>query len=265
MDPKLERYHRPDRTFVLSGISRSGTSLLSVIINEVPNAVCFNEVLTPDPKALPEALARIRRDLIKGRPVPNKFDESGRLATNTLDGVVTKEKRRVGKPLDENVVVGSKRNIPYLNVMEELLDHGFKAVVMVRDPVYTIGSWSSPKAAEARIPGALVSSDDVHPHWNAVRFSGQDVIERRAEAWQHHAAHAWDLRDSVKILTYEKLCLEPDAVLEELCVYLELRPPRPAPTVAGPPRNDDSRYPEIPRIRQAVRRLCSARKHFGYD
>jgi hypothetical protein len=233
MDPKLERYHRPDRTFILSGISRSGTSLLSVIINEIPNAVCFNEVLTPDPKALPEALARVRRDLIKGRPVPNKFDESGRLATNTLDGVVTKEKRKVEKPLDENVVVGSKRNIPYLNVMEELLSHGFKAVVMVRDPVYTIGSWSSPRAAAARIPGALVSGDDVHPHWSAVRFSRQDVVERRAEAWQHHAARAWELRDRVKLVTYERLCLESDAVLEELCAYLELRAPRPFPRVAG--------------------------------
>lgn len=264
MDSRLTPYHKPDRTVVLTGISRSGTSLLTALLNEFPNAVCFNEVLTADPGALPEAVARIRRDLLKGRPVPNKFDESGRPTTNTLEGVVIKEKRRVEKRVDAQVLVGAKRNIPYLSGMEKLLAHGFKAVIMIRDPVYTIGSWSSAKAAAAGIPGAQVGPDNVHPHWHGVTFTRNDVIERRAEAWQHYAELIAGFQERTRVFTYERLCLDTASVLSDLCAYLDLERIAPLPALAGKPRNEDRRYPDIARIRQAVDRLCPARKRFGY-
>lgn len=263
MDTVDESQRLPERSLVVSGISRSGTSLLSVLLNSVQNVVCFNEVLPPDPARLPSALARARKDLLAGKAVRNKFDASGRLTTDTLSATV-KKKAVVDKPLDEDLCVATKRNIPYLNEAGPLLDLGYPMVVMIRDPVYTLGSWGSPKAVEAAIPGSRVAIGDVHPHWSQVRFTRQDVVERRAEAWQHYAERIWDLRARVQIVTYEELCARPAQTLAALCRYAGLSAPGTLPEIVRPAFNDDDRYPDLPRIRQAVRELCPARTHFGY-
>jgi len=263
MHSELARFHRPERTLVVSGISRSGTSLLSVLLNSVQDVVCFNEVLPSKPEQLPEAVARVRRDLLAGKPVRNKFDSAGELTTDTLS-VMVKKKARVEKPLDKNLCVATKRNIPYLNEAEALLGLGYHMVVMVRDPVYTLGSWGSPKAAAAAIPGARVAVGDVHSHWSRVRFTRQDLVERRAEAWQHYAARIWNLKDRLLILAYEELCARPDKTLAKLCHHAALPAPGPLPQIVRPAFNDDDRYPELPRIRAAVRELCPARARFGY-
>jgi hypothetical protein len=264
MHAALLRYHRPERTLVVSGISRSGTSLLSVLLNAVNNVVCFNEVLPLDPARIPEAIARVRRDLLAGKPVRNKFDDAGRLTTDTLSSMV-KMKAVVRKPLDEDLCVATKRNIPYLNEAEALLALGYRMVVMIRHPVYTLGSWGSPKAAAGAIPGARMAVGDVHPHWHRVRFTRQDVVERRAEAWQHYAARIWGLRDRVWIVDYEGLCARPDQTLAELCRWAELPAPGPLPDIVQSGYNDEERYPELDRIRAAVRELCPARTCFGYE
>jgi Sulfotransferase family len=263
MNTELDRYHRPERNLIVSGISRSGTSLLSVLLNSVDNVVCFNEVLPPDPERLPEALARARRDLLAGKPVRNKFDDVGELTTDTLSTMV-KMKSVVKKRLDEDLCVATKRNIPYLNEAEALLALGYPMVVMIRDPVYTLGSWGSPKAAAAGIPGARVGVGDVHGHWHRVRFSRQDVVQRRAEAWQHYAARVWSLRERVRIVDYEGLCARPLQTVVDLCRWADLPPPGVLPEIVRPSCNLDDRYPNLPHIRAAVRELCPARAHFGY-
>jgi len=264
MDAELERYNRPERTLIVSGISRSGTSLLSVLLNAVDNVVCFNEVLPSDPDRLPEALARMRRDLLAGKPVRNKFDHDGQLTTDTLHAMV-KRKVAVDRPLAEDLCVATKRNIPYLNEAEALLALGYSMVVMIRDPVFTLGSWGSAKAMAASIPGALVGVSQVHPHWHRVRFTRSDVVERRAEAWQHCAERIWGLRDRVRVVGYEGLCESPLETMAALCRHAGLSEPGPLPEIVRPACNDDDRYPDLHRVRAAVRDLCPARTLFGYD
>ncbi|MFH2006347.1 MAG: sulfotransferase [bacterium] len=248
----------------MSGISRSGTSLLSVLINHIDNAVCFNEVLPSEAALLSDALAQARLDLLAGNPVRNKYDDKGQLTTDTLSGM-SKKKRLVRRPVDGEVCVASKRNIPYLSQAGELLALGYRMVVMIRDPVYTLGSWSSAKAAEGRIPGALLEVGATHPHWRPVHFTRTDVIERRAEAWQHFAALIWSLRSRVMIIQYEELCFHPEGVVADLCAFAGLSPPARLPDVVLGPLNDDRRYPELSRIRAAVAELCPVRRSFGYE
>ena len=264
MDPALAKYHRPNRSLVLSGISRSGTSLLSVLIGSLENAVCLNEILPPEPNLLPDAFARTRRSLLKGKPVANKFDATGQPTTDTLACMV-REKRVVDKPLTKRALVGSKRNIPYLNNAVSLLEHGFLMVLMIRDPVYTIGSWGSEKAARGNIPAVRMSPGaDLHPHWHPVQFTREDPIERRAEAWEHYARIIWSLRGRATILRYEQLCSNPELVMANLCLVLGLAPPNALPDIVNPSKNDDARYPDLPAIREAVHALCPTRRSFGY-
>ncbi len=248
---------------MVSGISRSGTSLLSVLLNTVSDVVCFNEVMPTDPDRLPEALARARRDLLTGRPVKNKFDSQGELTTDTLGDMVIR-KAVVKKPLTREMTVATKRNIPYLNEAERLLGLGYSMVAMIRDPVYTLGSWGSPKATAAKIPGATLSPDATHPHWHKVSFTKEDVVERRAEAWQHFASRIWDLRDRLLVVTYERLCAEPERTMAALCSFAGLAPPGPLPDLVRPAQNDARRYRGLRRIRAAVHLLCPARELFGY-
>lgn len=266
LDPALEPFHRPDRSLVLTGISRSGTSLLCALVNALPNAVCLNEVLPSEPSALLTALARTRKDLLRGRPVPNKFDvEDGAPTTNTLGVGVVREKRRVEKPLDDELLLASKRNLPYLLHIEQLLALELPVVALLRDPVYALGSWGGEQARGAGIPGARIGPDHQHPHWDALALTRPDPIERRAEAWQLCAERLWAVRERVIVLRYEDLCADPVGVLDDIAARFGLPLPPSLPVAVRPAQNDDRRYPDIPRVRAAVAKLCPARFEFGYD
>ncbi len=265
LEADLEPFHRPDRALVVCGISRSGTSLLCALINELDNAVCLNEVLPTEPDKLPRALARARRDLLRGRAVANKFDASGALTTNTLAAGVVRAKRVVDRPLDEELLLASKRNIPYLLALERLSELGLPIAALIRDPVYAVGSWGRPEARAAGIPGARIGPQDEHPHWAPLGLQRQDPIERRAEAWQACAARIWSARDRLMLLRYEDLCADPQVALAPIAERFGLPPPRARSARVEPAKNDARRYPEVPQIRAAVSALCPLRNAFGYD
>ena len=140
--------------FIVTGISRSGTSMFTVMLDQLPNTVCLNEVLPKTVERLPEAFRVTRQRLLAGKRVWNKFSGDA-LATDTFDPGVQREKRRPGKILDEGLCLGSKRNLPYLNQLSALVGLGYPIVAMVRDPVFTIASWRTTRAQEKRIPAAL--------------------------------------------------------------------------------------------------------------
>jgi len=264
LDSKLLPFDRPDRSLILTGISRSGTSLLCALINDLPNTVCLNEVLPTDLDRLPRALARTRRDLLRGRPVANKFDADGSLTTNTLATSVVRDKRAVNKPLDADLVLGSKRNIPYLLALDRILALELPVVVLVRDPVYAIGSWGGQDALHAQIPGARIGPENEHPHWAPLHLSRQDPIERRAEAWQACAERVWTVHDHVTLLRYEDLCADPERALDAVARRFGIPLPASLPQRPRPAQNLDDRYPNLDRVRAAVSALCPLREALGY-
>ena len=86
----LRKYY--DRNFIVCGIARSGTSLFSVLMNSFDNVVCLNEVFY-NVITLPGAFLEIRERLLDRKPIPNKFTDSGELATDSLrdDGSLFKK------------------------------------------------------------------------------------------------------------------------------------------------------------------------------
>jgi len=251
-------YHKPERNVIITGIPRSGTSLFSVLLNNVHNAVCLNEVLY-DVYSLPQELAEIRRRLVAGEPIPNRYDSSGALTCDTQNGKNSIEYRRV-KTVDRNVVIGSKINIPYLNQIETILNYGYKVIAIVRDPVYTIGSWNSKKAT--RIPEAQVTDENLHPRWTHFPFVSSGKLERQAQIWQFYATLIWKLQDRIKIYTYEQITNHTDEVLSDVCRYLNLEKPDPAEKLKN--LNVRSRYTGGKGVRRAVREFCPIRQMFGY-
>jgi len=255
----LINYHRPEKNVIVTGIPRSGTSLLSVLLNNFDNAVCLNEIFY-DINSLPRDFAEIRRRLIVGEPIPNRYDSSGQLATDTQNDNV-KIDNRVVHIADENVVIGSKVNIPYLNYIQKILDYGYKVIAIVRDPVYAIGSWNSKKASI--IPEAHVTDADMHPRWKGFDFESNDKIERQAQIWNFYADLIWKLRDRIKIYTYESLTSNLDFIIKDICGNLGLESLENMPEVNN--QNIDSKYPKIEQIKEAVKKYCSTKEMFGYS
>jgi len=255
----LKQYHRPDNNVIITGIPRSGTSLLCVLVNNFSNAVCLNEIFY-DINSLPRDFAEVRRRLTSGEPIPNRYNSSGRLATDTQSDDVQIDNRIV-QIADENVVLGSKVNIPYLNNIRKILDYGYKIIAIVRDPVYTIGSWNSKKASI--IPEAHVTDADMHPRWKRFRFTSNDKIERQAQIWNFYTGLIWNLRDRIKIYTYESLASNPEWILKDIGSNLGLEPPANITEVSN--QNIDSKYPNIEQIKEAVKKHCPIREVFGYS
>ena len=245
MVPRNEFVNR-ERDLVVTGLPRSGTSLLSRHISESPNAYCVNEVFY-NVDRLPTSLARVRQCLVTGCPVPNKYAKSGGLSTNTIRDTARVKYRRIPDAYDRDAVVASKVNIPYLNRLLDFLDHEYSVVAVIRDPIFTIASWNSPSAQS--IPESSVTPEDLHPRWRGFDFPTEDRIERQSAIWVHYASlickHAGERR--VSIASYERL-VRGGIVLTSIIPDWELRV-RPVDNL-----NVKSRYPDAPfdRIESAV-------------
>lgn len=248
---------RPDG-FVLTGIPRSGTSLLSTLLCEPEDCFCFNEIFY-DPATLPYFLGRMKKKLVRGEPVPAKVGDDGALTTDTLVGKVTVGTKAF-PPKAGDVVVGSNVNIPYLDRIDEILRYRYPVIAMIRDPVYTLASWNSPKADV--IPEAHVSDDDMSSRWQHTEFDSLHKEDRQADIWERYAALIHSLRDRAEIVRYEDLCDRRDETLQRIYDFLGVTAP--AETRDLKNLNVDSRFGDLSLIREAVARRCPTRQEFGY-
>ena len=69
---------KTDLDYVITGIPRSGTSLMSTILSSSENSFCFNEVHYQIP-VLPSFFSEMRTRIESGLPVINKVNEKGKL------------------------------------------------------------------------------------------------------------------------------------------------------------------------------------------
>lgn len=246
------------RDFILTGIPRSGTSLLSSLLTRARNCVCFNEIYY-DARSLPLFFEWMRIRLRFGRTVPNRADRSGKLITSTSD----QNKRQIRwlqEPVDDNPVLGSKVTTGYLDKIEVLLDHGYPIVAMVRDPLFALGSWNTEKLANT--PLQAVQDDDMADHWRHIDFESDDTIQRQAEIWEHYAQRirSWD--QDLLVIRYEDLTEDQGSIRSDLAGHLGLDFDEPWPKLRN--MNEPGRYPEQDRIEEAVKALCPTRVSFGY-
>ncbi|MDA3792460.1 MAG: sulfotransferase domain-containing protein [Elusimicrobia bacterium] len=192
--------------------------------------------------------------------VPNKIDEKGRLSTILDDSNKHSIRKNIFSVKGNNVVFGSKVTALYLNQIDRILDHGYKTIIMVRDPVYTLGSWNREKLADT--PMNRVYGNDLDTHWKNVEFVSNDKIERQAQIWEHYAGLIWSLRDKIKVCKYEQLVERQESVIRELVDFIGISLPSDLVNLEN--CNVTSRYEGLESIRNAVKKYCPSREHFGY-
>lgn len=247
------------RDYLVTGIPRSGTSLLSAQLSRSPNSVCFNEIHY-DFDTLELFFWRMRRRISKGEPVPNIVDESGRPITSQTD-----ETKHDVRPMEVQAEpplrLGHKLTISYLRRLSLIAERGYPLVAIVRDPVYTLGSWRRPALEDAPMQELGVEKEEA-PHWEEVNFLSEQRLHRQAQAWEHYADLLWTHRRRLLLVTYEQLVTDTEEVLVEICDFLDIGTPEELEPLED--RNDPARYEEMDEIRESVQRYCPSRRRFGY-
>ena len=119
LDEGEEKAAPSDLDYVITGIPRSGTSLMSTILSSSENSFCFNEVHYQIP-VLPSFFSEMRTRIESSLPVINKVNGKGKLTSDTQrqGGVKFAEMEVVGK--SNPIRLGSKVNVPYLNKIKQV-------------------------------------------------------------------------------------------------------------------------------------------------
>ena len=252
-------WDKPTRNFVIMGMARSGTSLACKLVSEhVENAYCLNETEINFAK-VPALLADVRERLVKGLPVPNRF-EGDRLSSDTVRVKAPVENRRADGTYGSDAVVGIKM-VPEYRAALEL---GYRVIAIVRDPVYAIASWRQ----AGDIVCHHVTDDDMDPFWvhHQFKFKHPERLIRQCEIWETYAKQIKSAERKhprlVDSWRYEGLVALPHVLIGDFAEWFKCRVVNPLPRLAS--RNDPNRFYDLKRIREAVNAHCPTRKAFGY-
>ncbi|MBT0585055.1 sulfotransferase family protein [Alteromonas oceanisediminis] len=139
------------RDFLITGLPRSGTSLLCNLLHKAPDVVVVNEptevfsALEKDPTCLPlDRLYRsLRTDIVIGNGIKNKVSASG----NVIEDTRINDGRRHYQPHFQSTDfrLGTKNPLAYLSRLRVLCDAlpEMPIIVMVRHPLDVIASWKA--------------------------------------------------------------------------------------------------------------------------
>jgi LPS sulfotransferase NodH len=248
-----------DLDYVVTGIPRSGTSLMSTILSSSENSLCFNEVHYQIP-VLPSFFSEMRHRIDAGLPIINKINQKGKLTTDTQrqDGVQFSEMHVNGK--DIPIKLGSKVNVPYLNKIKDIEKCGYKIVAMVRDPAYTLASWNDAKVSN--IPEANVSGPTQHKRWDMFSFSTESKLERQLIIWEHYANIINSLSSNSLIVNYESLVKNPRETISKVCNFLDITAPKTIPEIVD--GNSSGKYPSIHEITDIINQKSTMKNIFKY-
>lgn len=204
--------------FIITGIPRSGTTLLCHLVNRIANVVCFNEVVQAyNVPHLPSFFIEMYQKLQTGQLVPMDVDADGEIITDTQTQA---DHSHPGSQIvidpSRPLFLGSKINWPYLSQLDTLKQFGYELFTVVRHPLYVIASWNK---HERNINEAHVMPEDWEqwPRYSQVSFRADDKFGRQAEVWNIMAKMILDGFPKERIFKYEDLVSQTQYRLMYLC------------------------------------------------
>jgi hypothetical protein len=150
------------RNVLITGIPRSGTTLVCSLLNKLPDIVALHEPMDVwdfskcrDAAALADAIenfcAEARRSLREQGFAISKH-VGGEIRDNAagaqVDGAGTRSRRTehgkifIDKPLSENFTLAIKHPLAFTALLERLSQH-FECFAVIRNPLATLASWNS--------------------------------------------------------------------------------------------------------------------------
>jgi len=245
--------------YIVTGIPRSGTSLVSAILSSSTNSVCFNEIHYDIP-TLPSFFYEMRERIYSHQSVVMMLDEGGTTTTDTQKGDEVSKTNTVIVGKEQNIHLGSKVNIPYLDKIQRIQSMNYKIIAMVRDPIFNIASWNSNEVNG--IPESRVDGDQQHSRWNKFSFTDESKLERQVKIWDYYAEIIESLSDEVMVVRYETLISNPTKTMYEMCDFLDINTPTEMPELID--GNDENKYPHLEEITDVVNQNSTTKHLFGY-
>jgi hypothetical protein len=212
---------------VITGIPRSGTSLLCNLLHRYSNCVVINEPPGAGTALLQGNLAHFygawRRDISAGQAVRNKFQNGGLAQDTALEHTVTEYHPQVA---NRDFLFGTKNTLSYLTCLPALRRAlpDARIVACVREPFATIASWKAtfPHLRDAAVPQQLLdraAASELSPQQQEELRNISSInapAERRAAWWRYLAERVLEQQAHLTIVRYPELVLTPETVVNAI-------------------------------------------------
>lgn len=217
----------PAENIILTGIPRSGTTLLAALVDTMPDSVALNEPAEQAEAAqqqkdtrsardyaawIAQDFVRIRTELLAGTPVPDRRNGDGSATTNYYR---TEDDQPQADPfalvplvregLTPHFTLAIKHNALYLSVLAELAElEGFTVIATLRHPAGVIASWNSVPVpvGKGRLPAAAA-------YWPAMReltrHNDMELLEKQVRIYDLMCKRLYSLRERIHIVRYEDM------------------------------------------------------------
>ena len=236
--------HRYRRDFILTGMPRSGTSLLCSLLNKAGDTVVINEPAEIFPLLHHDARAygldlyyrKLRADILLKKGVRSKVTAAGEIIEDTR----IEDTRRCYYPVVQQpeFLLGTKNPLAYMARLRLLCDAlpNIPKIVTLRHPLDCIASWkrSFPHLDQVDLQ-KFPFAGDADPLLDASQRAALTRIQeqtspavKRALLWLYLAELIWRDRNKVKIVRYEDLVQQPLRELKGVTKYLGIKTPDPA-------------------------------------
>lgn len=237
-----KRYHVVPKShdFILTGLPRSGTSLLCNLLHQSPNTIVVNE-----PREVFAALSDnlsctelslfyrvLRAKISSAIAIENKLDENGLVVedTTTRDAY----SQYIPKITKNSFALGTKNPLAYitrLRILCDALPHVPK-VVMIRHPLDVLNSWerSFPHLRDidlSVIPFASQSDtllDGFQREQLSIIADERNLSVRRALFFNYLSALIERDEDKVTVIRYEDLVTRPQQTIAEITQLISAEP-----------------------------------------
>lgn len=220
---------RPSSDLLITGVPRSGTTLVTAIVDGLEDALALSEPVSEvsvlesasTPAQLVEGLLRermaVRAAILRGEAILDRRAPDAAPLTDYFvrgrDGVVhAGHQRCVSRTgLSSGFLLATKHNALYASVLDALVQTGkFSVLALVRDPIRTILSWQGLPipVAQGRLPAG-------EKFWTELRSATQadlPVLERQVAIIELLFARFLQLREHIALIRYEDLVRDPGCI-----------------------------------------------------
>ncbi|MBL39620.1 MAG: hypothetical protein CMP07_14565 [Xanthomonadales bacterium] len=217
--------------FIITGIPRSGTSLLSSCIDGMGDTIVINEPAEifgalehPGGFGLAAYHQQLRGRILSGQAVPNKVDAAGRLVEDTLVSDARSELRY--RRESEDFPLGTKNTLAYTARLEQIAETMPSSPILfcIRNPISTIASWTrSFEHLRTAVTGKARIGTSNDPYLAGLerqqleRIEAEDDVEiRRALWWNFLAGRALKNINRITVVRYEDFAADPAACLRSV-------------------------------------------------
>ena len=217
---------------VITGLPRSGTSLLCARVNDFKNAVVLNEpaevfgaLRGGSVEGLLSIFSQYRDDIEQGKPVANKI-KNGKFIEDTR---LEDSRSLYVHPIDDSqFTLGIKNTLVFMAMLSEITRaKGLpKVVASIRHPYDCIASWHS-----VAFPHLQQAKPDFLLNYATGNFSDrlpdllneQDLYVRSAKLWLLLAKTLLVAKSKIHVVRYEDMVKKPEREYERISQYLGLK------------------------------------------